>query len=96
MVRKSSPFRRRSIQPGMWVVAEDGARLGRVFLIRESVMEVRPRRFSAEGFAVALDRIVGVDANEVRVRGAASEVRQPLDEAVQRQLIMHTLPLAVT
>ena len=94
MALDASAFRRRSIQPGMWVVAEDGSRLGRLYNIRQTVMEVRPGRRDPHPFAVALERIVGVGANEIRVRGAAGEVKEAFDDAKRAEMITHTLPLA--
>lgn len=91
-----SPFERRSIQPGMWVVDESGTRLGRLFNIGQTHLEVRPERFRRHGaFAVALDRVVGLTAKEVRVRGVGDEVREPLEPGGlgRTQVLTHTLPV---
>lgn len=89
---------RRSLQTGMDVVDSTGAKLGRVWMILETVLEVRPHRRSghAEAFLVPIASIVGLTADEVRLGAPVAELRRPLSELEGRtEIPTHTLPLAL-
>jgi hypothetical protein len=88
-----SPFERRSIQPPMRVCTEDGTLLGKVALIGETVLFVRPR-FSRELKAVPLSRVSRVTRRGVYVTGRPQEVLEPVGERLRTEIITHVHPLA--
>jgi hypothetical protein len=87
-----SPFERRSIQHWMKVHDQDGAVLGRVAYIGETVLFVRPR-FSRKVWAVPLSRVERVTGRGVYVAGRAREVLEPEGGRLHTELITATCPL---
>ncbi len=88
-----SPFERRSIQPSMKVRSADGTVLGRVALIGETVLFVRPR-FSRRLRAVPLSRLERVTGRGVYVRGRPNEVFEPVGDRLRTEIPTHVYPLA--
>jgi hypothetical protein len=90
----ASPLERRSIQLRMWVETEDGTRLGKVCRIGERALTVRPRGLRSHPLHVPLERVVGLGARAVRVRGSAEELRAlPPPEPGGRDIATEILPL---
>ncbi len=89
-----SALERRSIQAGMRVQTLDGTRLGRVLLIGQDVLYVRPWRFSRREFAVPLSRVTRVTGGAVSVTGAPPELREPVGDRLLHDIPTHVLPLA--
>ena len=89
-----SPMERRSIQSGMRVLTQDGARLGRVLLIGREVLYVRPWRLSRREFAVPLSRITRVTGRGVYVMGTSAELHEPAGDRLLHDIPTHNHPLA--
>ncbi|WP_224368975.1 PRC-barrel domain containing protein [Hyalangium versicolor] len=89
-----SALERRSIQAGMRVLTQEGARLGRVLLIGREVLYVRPWRFSRREFAVPLSRITRVTGRGVYVTGTPSELHEPVGDRLLHDIPTHIHPLA--
>lgn len=91
-----SPFERRSVQLKMGVWAEDGTRLGYVRAMSRDGLRVRPNKRAREAFLIPLEAIVGLTADGVRVRGAASAYALQPEVKDPAAVSAHTLPLADT
>jgi hypothetical protein len=88
-----SPFERRSIQHGMKVRDEDGAVVGTVKCIGETVLFVR-QRFSRKLCAVPLSHVRRVTGGAVYVLGRAHGAVEPVGDRWGREIVTAVYPLA--
>lgn len=88
-----SPFERRSIQHAMKVRDHEGAVLGRVACIGQSVLFVR-QRFSRKVWAVPLSHVERVNGRGVYVSGRAFGALEPVGDRLRTEIVTAIHPLA--
>lgn len=88
-----SPFERRSIQHAMKVRDHEGAVLGRVACIGQTVLFVR-QRFSRRLWAVPLSHVERVTGRGVYVSGRAHAAVEPVGDRLRTEIVTAVHPLA--
>ena len=88
-----SPFERRSIQHAMKVRDQDGAVLGRVACIGQTVLFVR-QRFSRRIWAVPLSHVERVNGRGVFVSGRTLAAMEPVGDRLETEIVTAIHPLA--
>lgn len=88
-----SPFERRSIQHAMKVRDQEGAVLGRVACIGQTVLFVR-QRFSRKLWAVPLSHVERVTGRGVYVSGRAHAAVEPVGDRLRTEIVTAVHPLA--